>query len=400
LSGAALADEIVVALHDAETLDTMLARLLRRLVPDVADFCVIDIAGVGGRRERCGVMHADAEKLPLVKALLEQGDDPSSRFKPLPDCTPEVKPFDDDVIESLGATPGERDALRGLQLDVCLCVPLSVRVVPIGTLTLAWHGAGPLSEEVPAILHACERVALLLSARIDSEARTQATESATDSLLGLGHDLRAPLRAIAAHAAVLEARGNIAAARGGLEPLATIRSAAQHLGEMVDEVIASAGTRAESPLLRVRDVNVNVLVRDVVLLFSPAAAQQGISIGLAAPEHPVIIVSEPSSLRRVVITLLDRAIEQAAGSELRISVGSERDGASIDISLANGARSDRDSEVDPSALYDGDPDEDELGIGVARRLVGMLHGDLRLASAATGCPGCAHLWLPGQLDAE
>ncbi len=54
---------------------------------------------------------------------------------------------------------------------------------------------GPVFEQIRSDRRAFERVGVLLSSMIDREARKHAAESATGSLIGLGHDLRAPLRA-------------------------------------------------------------------------------------------------------------------------------------------------------------------------------------------------------------
>ena len=119
-----------------------LARLARLAVPQLADWCAIDMVGPGGEIERLVVAHEDPEKARWAKELQE-------RYPPKADDrhgvayvirTGEPEFFPELPRELLEAAIGDDEALRRIVTELgirsSICVPLNARGRVLGALTL------------------------------------------------------------------------------------------------------------------------------------------------------------------------------------------------------------------------------------------------------------------------
>jgi signal transduction histidine kinase len=131
-----------------------LARVARLAVPDLADWCSVDVLSDDGTRiERLAVAHVDPE---MVRWAQELGD----RYPPDPDSPygvaavlrthePQVTPtIDDELLVS--ASQGDEellDILRRLELRSAITVPLIARDRALGALSLIRTGRSPTYSE-------------------------------------------------------------------------------------------------------------------------------------------------------------------------------------------------------------------------------------------------------------
>ncbi len=119
-----------------------LKRIARLLVPELADWCLLDAVDEDGTVSQVAAAHADPGKQHLVKMLREhrrfRGDDPGSTSQVLRTGEPVVIP------ELHDAASYERELGIGKSLDVLvqleprslMCVPLLARGRTIGAITL------------------------------------------------------------------------------------------------------------------------------------------------------------------------------------------------------------------------------------------------------------------------
>ena len=131
------------------------------------------------------------------------------------------------------------------------------------------------------------------------------------------HELRAPLTLIRTEAEVTLKRPRS-------EPqyqatLATILSEAERLGRIADQLLMLA--RAESGALatQMQDVDMAGLLADAVRLWSPLAAERGITLAGESPGEGSVR-GDPDLLRRLLDNLIDNAIRHSSrGGEVRVA---------------------------------------------------------------------------------
>jgi PAS domain S-box-containing protein len=122
-------------------LATTLGDVARLAVPNLADWCAIDLRSAAGRLERQAVAHADPAKVELAWELWRrsppQPDDPVGAYAVLRTGRPELlADIDDALLERVVQDPELLKVLRSLGLRSSICVPLTGREGTLGTLTL------------------------------------------------------------------------------------------------------------------------------------------------------------------------------------------------------------------------------------------------------------------------
>jgi PAS domain S-box-containing protein len=130
------------------TLDIVEAarRLADLAVPQLADYCTVDLLEPDGSISSVALAHADPTRLPLVeeaRALQHLTmDDTSGPGRVIREGTPEMMQLSIEMLEAAGATEQALRLFRGLELRSYLTVPLVGRHGPIGALSLVMAQSG------------------------------------------------------------------------------------------------------------------------------------------------------------------------------------------------------------------------------------------------------------------
>jgi signal transduction histidine kinase len=172
-------------------------------------------------------------------------------------------------------------------------------------------------HELNATLEArvAERTGELERANLELAASNEELESFSYSV---SHDLRAPLRAVDGYAALL-----LQDAGGLLEParqrLRTVRDSAQHMGRLIDALLAFSRL-SRSPVARAR-VDVAALARECV------AEQRGASTAEVAIGGLPAADADPQLLRQVLANLVGNAFKYSMRTRApRVEIGALEDG--------------------------------------------------------------------------
>ncbi len=140
-------------------------------VPEIADWCAIDLLERDGTIVPLALTHADSAKVTFANELMERyPPDPSSRtgvphviHTGRSELVPELT---DEMLESVAVDELHLDLIRELGLRSWMCVPLAVRNDVVGTISFAAAESGRRFEE--ADLRIAEELARRAATAIDN----------------------------------------------------------------------------------------------------------------------------------------------------------------------------------------------------------------------------------------
>src|SRR5256886_10070926 len=184
--------------------ETTLAALVRLAVPDIADYCALDIVDGEDRFERIGEAHVDPEKAQLLREVATFPRSALPASHPLIRVmTTGVPVLEADItpafIRQSFAEPAQRKVVEALAPRSLICVPLAASGKPLGALTLVTSDSSSRRFTVADLSLAADlarRAAIVVEhARLFHEAE-QATPARDDVLAVVAHDLRNPLNTV------------------------------------------------------------------------------------------------------------------------------------------------------------------------------------------------------------
>ena len=384
------ASEILAGSLDYEATLGSVARLV---VPRIGDSCIIYVVEEDGRVHRMGVAHADPALEEALRSLLEHRPfDPDALTRPvaralrtgeaelLPDVpTWEADPLADDLgTEQLAAAVAPRSLL---------IVPLKARGRVLGALSLGWSEPGRYTPDALWLAHRlADHAALAVeNARLHREAR-RASEAKSDFVAAMSHEFRTPLTAIMAFAELL--------VDGIPQPITgppkkhaeQILGASKHLAQLIDQVLTLSRIDAGRERVQSQPVDLAVLVRDTAVLVEPLARQKELPLRVEVPEHGPVVETDPNKLRQVLFNLLGNAVKFTERGEIRVALRADEDRVCLEVH-------DTGEGIPPEQLEriwepfwrgpgagGGRPPGTGLGLGIVKRLVHMLDGEIRARS--------------------
>jgi signal transduction histidine kinase/CheY-like chemotaxis protein len=158
--------------------------------------------------------------------------------------------------------------------------------------------------------------------RAEQEARA-ANLAKSQLLANASHEIRTPMNGVLGMADLL-LRSELTAAQR--ERVELIRTSAEALLALVDDVLDLSKIEAGRLLLRPRDFHLREMVGEAVRLLAPQAAAQGIDLRLdVRSEVPDDLHGDPMRLRQVLINLVGNAVRHTREGFVAIAVES-RDG--------------------------------------------------------------------------
>lgn len=157
------------------------------------------------------------------------------------------------------------------------------------------------------------------------ERRTQLSQklAAVGTLAaGLAHEIRNPLNAASLQMQLLERRIKRASDDAKLvEPIHVVQDEVRRLAHLVDDFLKFARPTG----IRAKPVDVHQLVRRLVDLERPGAAEAGVDLAFVAESDDVEILGDAEKLQQVLLNLVRNAI-QAADEDGHVEVTVRRDG--------------------------------------------------------------------------
>ncbi|HEX9942821.1 MAG TPA: ATP-binding protein, partial [Thermoanaerobaculia bacterium] len=329
----------------------MLARLAELMVPDLADYCIVDVFDEAGSVERAAVAHRDPAGRELVNEL-------QRRYPPSvgaatgmglvlrtgePVWAPEVSE------EQIRAAAQDEEHLRlllRLGPKSSILVPLFSHGRVLGALALAiTQGDRRYSREDLALAEELgQRAALALDnarlyqtamaeiaerRRLEAELRQRVEELAAadrrkdEFLAMLAHELRNPLAAISHAGYVLDRKG--AGDPRTSELLAMIGRQIRHLSRLVDDLLDVSRFSRGRIELRTGPVELRRAVEGAVEAARPLVEQRRHTLAVSLPAEPLWIEADLTRIEQVLANLLHNAAKFTAPGG-RIDLTAERQG--------------------------------------------------------------------------
>ena len=314
------------SLDYAETL----AVLARLCVAEVADWVVIYTIDTAGNAQRLAVAHRDPAKARAAEALQQRSMDPAG-IQPVEQVLQTRQPL---LMRSISAAQLRElsqdeehlQIMTELGIESVMLVPLVARDRAMGAIAFVCADGDAFNEnDLTLAEDLAVRAALAIdNARLYREAQS-ANQVKADFLAVISHDLRTPLNSIMGYAELMTMGIPDPVGPASLQHLDRIRTGATHLLYLLDELLEFARLDAGHEQVRIEQVDLKVIAKDVIALIAPMAAERKLELVLDAPPHPVMFRTDPDRLRQVLVNLTGNAVKYTATGTIRLSLSNTAD---------------------------------------------------------------------------
>ncbi|HEY7789556.1 MAG TPA: ATP-binding protein [Vicinamibacterales bacterium] len=383
-----------------------LAAVARLAVPQIADWCAVDIIDAEGRLQRLAVAHVDPAKVELAR-----------RLQQLYPENPEARSGVHEVLRSgepamMSAIPPElleaaaRDAehlriIRELALTSYICVPLNAQGRTFGAMTFVMAESG--RHYADADLRFAEAVAGRAALAVDNarayHGASEANRLKDEFLATLSHELRTPLNAILGYARML--RLEMLTGDKAARAIETVERNAIALRQIIEDVLDISRIVVGKLRLNVQPVDLHSVLRDAVTTVQPAADARGVRLQMLVDPLVSAVSGDPDRLQQVVWNLLSNAVKFTP-RDGRVQLRLERVNSHVEIVVSDTGRGIpedflpfiferfRQADSGPAREHGG------LGLGLAivRQIVEAHGGTVHAASEGQGCGATFRVKLP------
>jgi signal transduction histidine kinase/CheY-like chemotaxis protein/HPt (histidine-containing phosphotransfer) domain-containing protein len=230
-----------------------------------------------------------------------------------------------------------------------------------------------------------------LQARRLAEQNARAAEQAKGELMAnLSHEIRNPMNGILGMTELLLYGGGLTPEQR--EQVKLVRTSAESLLALVNDVLDVSRMEAGRLLLRPRDFRLREAVEDVARLLAPRAAERKLDLRLRfAPELPEEVHGDAVRLRQVLLNLVGNALRFTRKGSVTVSVKSEdweKTGTALCFEVRDTGVGIR-PEVQPQLFKpftqvgspaSGLPSGTGLGLVISKNLVELMGGEIGFES--------------------
>jgi predicted ATPase/signal transduction histidine kinase len=323
----------------AESLDStqIFDRLTRLVVPELADWCTIDVLDDARQIHRVGARHVDPNKESLIREFRDtQAPDWSSPQPPSVVFRSGVPLLLDDVTDEVLRTSA-RDAehlriVRALGVRSAVSVPMIARGRTVGVIT--YCRSDPTRRYGPADVPVAQEMARRAALAIDNARLVQKAQDAVrlreEFLSVAAHELHTPITSLHLMMQALQRGGVPVTTETVRQTFGVADRQVRRLIKLIDELLDVSRIEAHRfPIERER-VDLGGLVREVAERFTDDAQRAGSSVTVEANE-PAIGHWDPARLEQVVSNLLSNAIKFGGGRPVELTVTCSGDEARLAI---------------------------------------------------------------------
>ncbi|HEX8143001.1 MAG TPA: PAS domain S-box protein [Pyrinomonadaceae bacterium] len=378
----------------SESLDyeSTLSSVARLAVPQLADWCAVDMLEHGQTFRRLAVAHTDPAKIELAMELERLYPTDMNAAHGLPKVLRTGKPelmseIPEEMLNEAARDAEHLAAIRVLGLKSYMVVPLIARGRTLGAITFvtAESGRHYTETDLSYAEDLARRAALAVdNARLYSEAQ-EANRTKDEFLATVSHELRTPLTAVLGWARILRSGGIDEAT--ALRALETIERNARSQAQLVEDLLDVSRIITGKLRLDVRPVELKSVIDLSIEAIRPAAEAKGVRLQVVLDPMAGPISGDPDRLQQVVWNLLSNAVKFTP-RDGRVQVRLERIRSHVEITVE-----DTGAGIEPEFLpfvferfrqADGTSTRQYgglgLGLAIVRHLVELHGGSVRAES--------------------
>lgn len=375
---------------------TTLSQLTHLVVPKIADWCTVHLAGEDGSIPLLAVAHTDPNKIQLAREV-------STKYPPNPSAengipavirTGRAELLDsiaDEVLQAGARDQEHLEILREVGLTSYLCVPLRGRHRILGCITFLMAESGRKFSEFDLRLaeELADRAALAIeNAQLFGDVKNL-NRLKDEFLATLSHELRTPLNVIHGHAELLLSDEDLPP-RDARKSLEAIHRNARLQTRIVEDLLDVSAMITGQLRLQPSPVSPSEIIESVVTAVGPTVQLKGLWLSTNL-ETDCKIEADPTRFHQILWNLVSNAIKfTPSGGEIRLSCRQEQDRCLIEIS-------DNGIGIDPTFLphvFDRFKQEDSsasrafgglgLGLAISKHLTESHGGSIRAESEGKG----------------
>lgn len=319
--------------------EATLASVARMAVPNLADWCTVDVVEDEGSIRRLAVTHPDPSKVEWAHELQRRyPDDPEA-----PRGVPNVlrtgrseiySEIPDSLLVAVAKDAEHLRILRDIGFSSAMIVPLSAHGRTLGAMSFISAESG--RHYGPADLALAENLAqraglAIDNARLYRDAR-EANRIKDEFLATVSHELRTPLTSILGWAHLLRA-GQLGEASAA-NALEVIERNARSQAQLIDDLLDVSRIITGKLRLDVQPVDPAWCIEAAVEAVRPAADAKGIRLQKVIETGVSPVAGDPARLQQVVWNLLSNAIKFTPRGG-RVWVRLERVNSHIEITVSD-----------------------------------------------------------------
>jgi PAS domain S-box-containing protein len=321
--GAELLNEASRVLSSTLDYERTLDTVARLAVGNLADWCGVDLVHSDGKVRQAVVAHIDEDKIKWAKEL-------NKRYPP--DYTagtgvgnvirtgkPEVyAEISDEMLVATARDEEHLAIMRELQIKSALIVPMTARGHTLGALTLISTRKGRRygDADLALALEIATRAAIAIDNAQLYGSALAASDAKSAFLATMSHELRTPLNAIIGYQSLLKEGIDGSLNESQLTQLSRIRSSADHLLELIDEVLTFSRLDAGKEVVRREEVDLRPILDEAVSMVTPLATAKALKLRVDVPDAKVF--TDAGKLRQIVLNLLSNAVKFSDRGEITV----------------------------------------------------------------------------------